>query len=38
MKKASIAFVMRVSDDEMKSVEREGEVEEVHDRSLVPGS
>ena len=38
MKKAQTSFVMRVSNDEMEGVEREGEVEEVHDRSLVPGS
>ena len=38
MKKAPTAFVVRVSDDEMEDVERECEVEEVHDCSLVPGS
>ena len=38
MMKALTAFVMRVSDDEMEVVEREGEVEEVHDHNLVQGS
>ncbi|RVX04444.1 Protein GLE1 [Vitis vinifera] len=38
VKKGPTAFVMRVSDDEMEDVEREGGVEEVYDRSLVAGS
>lgn len=38
MKKGPTAFVMRVSDDEMEDVEREGGVEGVYDRSLVAGS